>query len=97
MRISDWSSDVCSSDLTVVSAGTSTPHPGTKTTTFTLAPNTGVGGDEIDNSLAFANVFGTGRLRIDKAIAGDGAGEIGRASCRNECVSTCRARWSPYH
>src|SRR3546814_16603677 len=23
--------------------------------------------------------------------------EIGRASCRKECVSTCRARWSPYH
>src|SRR3546814_14794311 len=25
------------------------------------------------------------------------AGEIGRASCRKECVSTCRSRWSPYH
>src|SRR3546814_15322212 len=23
--------------------------------------------------------------------------EIGRASCRKECVSTCRYRWSPYH
>src|SRR3546814_16331324 len=23
--------------------------------------------------------------------------EIGRASCRQECVSTCRSRWSPYH
>src|SRR3546814_6745329 len=23
--------------------------------------------------------------------------EIGRASCREECVSTCRSRWSPYH
>src|SRR3546814_16387325 len=22
--------------------------------------------------------------------------EIGRASCRKECVSTCRSRWSPY-
>src|SRR3546814_12312446 len=22
--------------------------------------------------------------------------EIGRASCREECVSTCRSRWSPY-
>src|SRR3546814_9648467 len=25
------------------------------------------------------------------------APEIGRASCRKECVSTCRSRWSPYH
>src|SRR3546814_14152075 len=23
--------------------------------------------------------------------------EIGRASCRERWVSTCRARWSPYH
>src|SRR3546814_10195681 len=23
--------------------------------------------------------------------------EIGRASCREQCVSTCRSRWSPYH
>src|SRR3546814_9495841 len=25
------------------------------------------------------------------------AQEIGRASCRKECVSTCRSRGSPYH
>ena len=24
-------------------------------------------------------------------------GEIGRASCRKECPSKCRSRWSPYH
>src|SRR3546814_14085003 len=23
--------------------------------------------------------------------------QIGRASCREECVSTCRSRWSPFH
>ena len=23
--------------------------------------------------------------------------EIGRASCRKECQSVCRSRWSPYH
>ena len=23
--------------------------------------------------------------------------EIGRASCREECLSVCRSRWSPYH
>ena len=26
-----------------------------------------------------------------------GAGEIGRASCRERCSSPCRSRWSPYH
>src|SRR3546814_12684604 len=25
------------------------------------------------------------------------SGQIGRASCRERCVSTCRSRWSPYH
>src|SRR3546814_14324043 len=25
------------------------------------------------------------------------ARQIGRASCRERCVSTCRSRWSPYH
>ena len=24
-------------------------------------------------------------------------GEIGRASCREECERLCRSRWSPYH
>src|SRR3546814_18228865 len=23
--------------------------------------------------------------------------QIGRESCRDRCVSTCRSRWSPYH
>src|SRR3546814_11315892 len=23
--------------------------------------------------------------------------KIGRAACREECVSKCRSRWSPYH
>src|SRR3546814_12642686 len=26
-----------------------------------------------------------------------GIRQIGRASCRERCVSTCRSRWSPYH
>ena len=25
------------------------------------------------------------------------SGEIGRASCREECLRLCRSRWSPYH
>ena len=29
--------------------------------------------------------------------AGTQAFEIGRASCRKECPSKCRSRWSPYH
>src|SRR3546814_14849677 len=29
--------------------------------------------------------------------SGVGTSKIGRASCREQCVSTCRSRWSPYH
>src|SRR3546814_540013 len=49
-----------------------------------------------------------GKLPIDDAEQDIGAwlkaedfvvelDKIGRASCREECVSTCRSRWSPYH
>src|SRR3546814_11638046 len=35
-------------------------------------------------------------IRVVKVLA-LGSRQIGRASCRKECVSTCRSRWSPYH
>src|SRR3546814_15686857 len=35
-------------------------------------------------------------LRVDDLhLLVEGAAQIERASCRNECVSTCRSRWSP--
>src|SRR3546814_10338020 len=61
MRISDWSSDVCSSDLMA----------------------------EIFRPFD----YGRFEFRVDFATGE----EIGRASCRERCVSTCRSRWSPYH
>src|SRR3546814_14436720 len=33
-------------------------------------------------------------VKMDKEVGA--LAEIGRASCRAECVSTCRSRWSPY-
>src|SRR3546814_14815382 len=47
-------------------------------------------------------VFVVPRVRMDEAVAlhrirRDLPLEIGRASCRERCVSTCRSRWSPYH
>src|SRR3546814_11655738 len=38
-----------------------------------------------------------GPLTMLPAILFFVAMKIGRASCREECVSTCRYRWSPYH
>src|SRR3546814_19161065 len=36
-------------------------------------------------------------VAADDADIALAAHEIGRASCREKCVSTCRSRWSPYH
>src|SRR3546814_8932463 len=83
MRISDWSSDVCSSDLLVVmplgyllyGALRSGP-PRSDEAHFTLDNLAAIYG-----SIRFLQPF----LRSEERRVG------------KECVSTCRSRWSPYH
>src|SRR3546814_2256644 len=83
MRISDWSSDVCSSDLGLVFAARLN----------TATPKAGIG-FELDVIAACfiggASAYGgvgkvTGAVRSEERRVG------------KECVSTCRSRWSPYH
>src|SRR3546814_4386703 len=98
MRISDWSSDVCSSDLD--------PFVGTGTTCV-VAERMGrrwIGIDISERYLDYA------RRRIGRAAPSDpvilvgrakypGKDELARSEERRvgkECVSTCRSRWSPY-
>src|SRR3546814_12113088 len=77
MRISDWSSNVCSSDLDA--------------------------GDFLDATLEHAEgrrlgQHDAGRLRTDCGLQRfdlDIRSEPRRVG--NECVSTCRSSWSPYH
>src|SRR3546814_19609318 len=100
MRISDWSSDVCSSDLRrrVQDA---------RDELFPVAPDVDRGEQAGDADLARKIV------RVDAAQFGkrDGifpladesrrrTGQPGRSEERRvgkECVSKCRSRWSPYH
>src|SRR3546814_14294191 len=99
MRISDWSSDVCSSDLGALVA----PHPPTV-----------VALDGVVQDASAQGGLASGRVEGDRALedlveAGEGlgAGEEGNDVGRllrseerrvgKECVSTCRSRWSPYH
>src|SRR3546814_14772289 len=90
MRISDWSSDVCSSDL--IYAEEAGRHAEiTFIDTFPLFS------DEFGR---YADYLpdGTGNLRLMRAE--DGAHLTARSEERRvgkECVSTCRYRWSPYH
>src|SRR3546814_20378496 len=87
MRISDWISDVCSSDLEVAPGR----RPGVR---LRQRP---------DQRVALMAEGGTGdavqrgqelrRMFLGRAI--EPRSEERRVG--NECVSTCRSRWSPHH
>src|SRR3546814_2516112 len=89
MRISDWSSDVCSSDLTRPVLQEMGEHLIISTKARfrnSVAPD---GNKWKPNS----------ELTLARMLA-DRGGLTGRSEERRvgkECVSTCRSRWSPYH
>src|SRR3546814_15258113 len=100
MRISDWSSDVCSSDLFHQRCATKGVVVGVQRTdelVFVAADRTAAAGVE-----ATGSGQGFGLLADDGADLGT-AGQpeaLSRSEERRvgkECVSTCRSRWSPYH
>src|SRR3546814_5314990 len=81
MRISDWSSDVCSSDLDRARSGDA-DHQGREP-----AKLGGHAAGEGDGPISGASERGFIRPPIAQIVAGDGdqvdwVGEIGRASCR---------------
>src|SRR3546814_14185456 len=110
MRISDWSSDVCSSDLPRRAAFRvyRTPHP-----LELVDRDAGRRGDFLGrNPVVLAveaevhAVVGEGEVELllglghGEGVGGGGAGADLRSEERRvgkECVSTCRSRWSPYH
>src|SRR3546814_14002332 len=83
MRISDWSSDVCSSDL--APPGSEPPRPGEVTPSGTCS----VPGGSSPPRPGAAPVPGT------TGPSDPGRSEERRVG--KECVSTCRSRWSPHH
>src|SRR3546814_12810422 len=105
MRISDWSSDVCSSDLLrEVPAPVVDPDAPLQLLVTTLDYDNYRGQTAIGR--IFAGKVNKGEAVVRIKLNGDivpekiqylFVQEIGRASCREECVSTCRSRWSPYH
>src|SRR3546814_15344605 len=97
MRISDWSSDVCSSDLLAVGV----LHEGRAEFARVVAL---AGPFDLDHVGAeVAQDLRAGRAREDAGKIED-ADTVERARHRSEerrvgnaCVSTCRSRWSPDH
>src|SRR3546814_11429635 len=93
MRISDWSSDVCSSDLPWQRRATWTGY----TTALRVQ---GAEIDEIDIFGRECAVNLPGRRPMPTHLDDRDALPIWRSEERRvgkECVSTCRSRWSPSH
>src|SRR3546814_12348677 len=97
MRISDWSSDVCSSDLAL---------------TVRLLTRRTLGGRIFEMQRLAAGQLREDRMRrrgglgeagqdqLQLAVIGGDIADGERSEERRvgkECVSTCRSRWSPYH
>src|SRR3546814_4900505 len=87
MRISDWSSDVCSSDLqhlfhppVILDAW---PSDDRRSRIIFITRN--VGADALKAMLDAWAKPGVSVQRSEERRVG------------KECVSTCRSRWSPYH
>src|SRR3546814_3500427 len=86
MRISDWSSDVCSSDLEI--------------THFSIDLRCDPGASRGAAKGLVGNGLGLSRPRSVPRSARRGPVPVARSEERRvgkECVSTCRSRWSPYN
>src|SRR3546814_18880377 len=100
MRISDWSSDVCSSDLTVQGGG-----DGAGAVHAPDKPGDAEGKEPDQSGGLEGEADGDAAGEADQdaqhvAQVSQGALALLRSEERRvgkECVSTCRTRWSPYH
>src|SRR3546814_1068024 len=93
MRISDWSSDVCSSDLADplrVIQGLA------QAIGFLCAGLIFVRSGDVRNMTTAANLWMAATLGIAIGL-GHYVLRSEERRVGKECVSTCRSRWSPYH
>src|SRR3546814_5612222 len=84
MRISDWSSDVCSSDLL---------HRSAQKSAFPKARGHALA-EYIKHQL---HILIAAHIPRSGAAVADGFYRSEERRVGKECVSTCRSRWSPYH
>src|SRR3546814_11957846 len=103
MRISDWSSDVCSSDLQLGAEGDGGGKAG-EDERCRAGQRLGHREDRAEGAAQQRLVGGDDRgpgPHDQQRAAGEGERDGGDRSeerrVGKECVSTCRSRWSPYH
>src|SRR3546814_9741404 len=94
MRISDWSSDVCSSDLFAPSApafrNAGNRHP-------SRVRNATIGTLKEVHAPAQRAVRASSRKDPTETGGRCHGGRSEERRVGKECVSTCRSRWPPYH
>src|SRR3546814_5626594 len=88
MRISDWSSDVCSSDLSAATTARSCSGPPDVPRRTATIEGIGFWTDGLPSWQAARDFIAGGAPLADRSEERRGG---------KECVSTCRTRWSPYH
>src|SRR3546814_8201674 len=105
MRISDWSSDVCSSDLRIAGLGVDQPgggvadrHGKAEAATGRRAVGAEIGGhaEQADEARRLRRQQPAGNVGVVAPIDG----LVERSEERRvgkESASTCRSRWSPVH
>src|SRR3546814_5515355 len=81
MRISDWSSDVCSSDLDLLARG---PDVAARRL------------QALDADAAPRRSPASTPPRRNRPACASGSARSEERRVGKECVSTCRSRWSPY-
>src|SRR3546814_15959947 len=91
MRISDWSSDVCSSDLVLSRPFRLSAVPSLALVRLDAAPVFGVRGS-LGHKTAGTNRPAGKRQFRNHIFMGAEERRVGK-----ECVSTCYTRWSPSH
>src|SRR3546814_21119095 len=99
MRISDWSSDVCSSDLGFVKDSSQRGDPATYGALGLLwVPQAQALEVTAPGSIVRSSIQATLEAEVGTIVGG--AAYERRSEERRVgkgCVSTCRYRWSPYH
>src|SRR3546814_7652876 len=84
MRISDWSSDVCSSDLTATQQVLASRRVEGKVASTGMRLGVDVEGYNYEGDNFKETPLGQAGRSEERRVG-------------KECVSTCSSRWSPYH